>query len=96
MRNSSAIEVTPVRSVCGQMLHVLMTVCVAPAPSPNTECRTVEVKFNAIKGLEAIRFRPSGLVDRCIENRLSYSGAFWLFISSQPLCIRIFFNTFSV
>jgi hypothetical protein len=35
----------------------------------------VEVKFNAMKGLEAIRVRPSGRVDSCIENLLSYGGA---------------------
>jgi hypothetical protein len=40
----------------------------------------VEVKFNTIKGLEAVRIQPSGRAGRCIENLLSYSTALWLFI----------------
>jgi len=66
------------------MLHVLMTVCVADAASPairlynslrQHSMPSAEVKFNTIKGLEAIRFQPSGLAGPCIENQLSYYSA---------------------
>jgi len=41
----------------------------------NTVCRSAEVKFNTIKGLEAIRIQPSGFTGPCIENQLSYYSA---------------------
>jgi hypothetical protein len=43
--------------------------------SANAVCRSAEVKFNTIKGLEAIRIQPSGLAGPCIENQLSYYNA---------------------
>lgn len=46
-------------------------------PFANTVCRSAEVKFNTIKGLEAIRIQPSGLAGPCIENQLSYSSALY-------------------
>jgi hypothetical protein len=52
----------------------------------------VEVKFNTIKGLEAILIRPFGLAGRCIENRLSYYGALCrlLAVYLEPAFVRFF------
>ena len=58
----------------------------------NTVCRSAEVEFNTIKGLEAIRIQLSGLAGPCIGNQLSYYSALYrlMVVCLEPAYVRFF------